>query len=91
MNLGEVFTMATQKDLASNGVNNGLLYSELLKDGRLEIKMSSTKHPEATIECSIPFNGSPEEENYLRLYFLSMVFNSAVHGMKRFKHKKNKK
>ena len=91
MTLGDVLQQAVQKDLASNGVNNGLVYSELVKEGRLEIKLSSTKHEEATVECSIPFNGYPEEENYLRLYFLSMVFNAAVHGMKRMKHKKNKR
>jgi hypothetical protein len=41
------------------------------------------KHPEATIECSVPYNGLEEEANYARLYFLSMAFNSAVYGMKR--------
>jgi len=91
MGLGGIIQMAIQRDMAGKEVQNGLSYSELVVDNRFCIKMSSEKHPEATVECSVPYTGMQEEENYCRLYFLSMVFNAAVHGMKRRSVKSHKK
>ena len=91
MTLGDIIQQAVQRDMAGQDLQNGLSYSELVIENRFCIKFSSKKHPEATIECSVPYNGTQEEENYCRLYFLSMVMNSAIHGMKRKKHKKIKK
>lgn len=90
MNLGEIIQMAVTRDPAGKEANNGLSYSEFVIDNRFCIKFESAKHPEATIECSVPYNGTQEEENYCRLYFLSMAFNAAVYGMKRknMKHSK---
>jgi hypothetical protein len=87
MTLGDVFQDAVKRDLA--GLNKGdLLYSEFVKDGKFEIKLSSKKDREAFIECSVPDKNTEEEKNYLRLYFLSMVFNAAMYGMKRKKNKR---
>lgn len=87
MTLGDVFRDAVKRDLA--GLNKGdLLYSEFAKDGKFEIKLSSKKDREAFIECSVPDKSTEEEKNYLRLYFLSMVFNAAMYGMKRKKNKR---
>lgn len=91
MTLGDIIQQAIQRDMAGKDSQNGLSYSELVVDNRFCIKFSSAKYPEATIECSVPYNGTQEEENYCRLYFLSMAFNAAVYGMKRMKHKKHKK
>ena len=92
MGLGQVLTQAAAKDLAHKGVN-GLMYSELSVGGKFEIRLTSSKSPEAFIECSVPNKGKEEDENYLRMYFLSMVMNAAIHGMKRLNtnKKKNKK
>lgn len=87
MTLGDVFQDAVKRDLA--GLNKGdLLYSEFVKDGKFEIKLFSKKDREAFIECSVPDKNTEEEKNYLRLYFLSMVFNAAMYGMKRKKNKR---
>jgi hypothetical protein len=83
MTLGDIIQQAVQRDLAGQITKNGLVYTEMVKGNRFCIKLSSTKHPEATLECSVPYNGLPEEENYARLHFLSMAFNSAIYGMKR--------
>lgn len=91
MTLGEILKQAIDKDLASANKNNKLTYMESIKGDKFEIKMSSQLFPEAQIICSVPDKGTEEEKNYLRLYFLSMVFNAAVHGMKRLKHKKQKR
>lgn len=90
MNLAEIFQMAVTRDPAGKEVQNGLSYNEFVVDNRFCIKFASAKHPEATIECSVPYHGSQEEENYCRLYFLSMAFNAAIYGMKRknIKHTK---
>lgn len=91
MTLGDIIQQAIRRDLAGKDTGiNGLSYIELIKDNRFHIKFSSSKHPEATIECSVPYSGTQEEENYCRLYFLSMVFNSAVHGRKRIHNTKRK-
>lgn len=90
MHLGDIIQQAIQRDMAGKDSPNGLSYSELVVDNRFCIKFASAKHPEATIECSVPYNGTQEEENYCRLYFLSMAFNAAIYGMKRknIKHSK---
>lgn len=91
MTLGNILESAAVKHLAFPEQKGDLDYTESEKDGRFCINFSSAKSPEAAIECSVPFTGSDEEKNYLRLYFLSMVYNAAIHGMKRLKHKKSKK
>lgn len=91
MTLGDILQQAIQRDLAGKDTgSNGLSYTELVKENRFYIKFASSKHPEATIECSVPYTGTQEEENYCRLYFLSQVFNSAVMGRKRIHHTKRK-
>lgn len=89
MTLGDILSQAAIKDLAAVK-KQGLLYTEFSKEGKFEIKLSSKTHPDAFIECSIPDKNSEEEKNYLRTYFLSMVFNAAIHGIERSKHKKKK-
>lgn len=91
MTLGDILKQAAQKDLSAQK-KTGLSYTELTVNGKFEIKLSSPLDREAYIECSVPDQGTEEEKNYLRLYFLSMVYNAAIHGMKRLKQaKKNKK
>ena len=91
MTLGDILKQAAQKDLSATH-KTGLSYSELTINGKFEIKLSSPLDREAYIECSVPDKGMDEEKNYLRMYFLSMVYNAAIHGMKRLKQtKKNKK
>lgn len=89
MTLGDILKQSAEKDLAGSNKNN-LIYSESTEDGKFKIKMSS-KFEEAYIECSAPATEDEGQKNYLRTYFLSMVFNAAVHGMKRLKHKKEKR
>ncbi len=90
MNLGDILKIAADKDLAGKN-QNGLAYIETIRGGNYHIKLFSSKHKEAFVECEIPYTGKEEEINYLRTYFLSMVFNAAVAGMKRTKNiKKNK-
>lgn len=91
MNLGNILEIAAEKDLAFKDKKNGLHYREFVEDGKFQIKFSCKSFPEASIDCSVPDNGLDDEKNYLRTYFLSMVFSAAVHGMKRLKHKKNKR
>ncbi len=90
MTLGDIIQQAIQRDMAGEKEQNGLSYTEFVKGNRFCIKFSSSKHPEATIECSVPYSGTQEEENYCRLYFLSMAFNSAVFGRKRIHNTKCK-
>lgn len=89
MTLGDIIQEAVKRDTAGKESQNGLSYTEMVVGNRFCIKFSSAKHPEASIECSVPYNGLQEEENYARLHFLSMAFNSAIYGMKR-KHLKRK-
>lgn len=87
MTLGDILLQAAQKDLA--GVMKGkIAYTEFVADGKFEIKLKSLTDKEAYIECSVPDKGTEQEKNYLRLYFLSMVFNAAIHSTKRLKNKK---
>lgn len=90
MTLGDILAEAVKKDLASLEKGNEIVYEEYLTDDKFCIKFHSKKFSEASLECSVPYNGKEEEKNYCRLYFLSMAFNMAVHGMKRFKHKSHK-
>ncbi len=57
----------------------------------MQIRFGSKKYPEAIIECELEYHGLISEESSLRCYFLSMVFNAAIHGMKRMNYKKGKK
>lgn len=87
MTLGDILMQAAQKDLA--GVMKGkIIYSEFIKEGKFEIKLQSLSEKDAFIECSVPDKGTEEEKNYLRLYFLSMVFNAAIISTKKNKHRK---
>lgn len=89
MTLGDILKSVSDKDLAGGGKNK-LSYTESVSEGKVKIRLDSL-FEEGFIECELPFTGKEEEKNYLRTYFLSMVFNAAIHGMKRMKHKKNKK
>ena len=91
MNLGDILKMAADKNLSKRNIDGGLKYIELVKDGNFCIKLYSDKYEEATIECSVPYTGKQEDENYARMYFLAMVFNSAIFGMKRLRQKKHYK
>ncbi len=88
MTLGDILKNVSENDVAG-GKKNELKYTEEVKDGFFEIRLNS-KFQDGYIETKIPYNGLEDEKNYCRAYFLSMVFNAAVHGMKRLKHTKNK-
>lgn len=90
MSLGDVLKEAAKRDLAGKkvlsfggDVKSPLQYTEQVKDGKFEIKLGTTEDEEAYIECSVPHDGTEATQNYCRLYFLSMVFNAAIYGMKR--------
>ncbi len=89
MTLGNILFQAAEKDLAHNK-KQGIEYIESVIDGKFTIKLVSAIYKDAEIECSLPDVGNDESQNYLRLYFLSMVYNAAIFGMKRMNHKKNK-
>lgn len=98
MTLGDILKEAAKRNLSASkkltpggDVKSSLRYSEFVKDGKFEIKLSSSEDAEAYIECSVPDAGTEEEKNYCRLYFLSMVFNAAIHGMKRKEQDANPK
>lgn len=61
MTLGDILQQAIQRDMAGKEVQNGLSYSEMVVDNKFCIKMTSSKHPEATVECSVPYTGTQEE------------------------------
>lgn len=88
MTLGEILEQVAEKDM-SGGKKLGLTYKEYVKDGQFRIKLRSETDKDAYVECSIPDKGMEEEKKYLRSYFLSMVFNAAIYGMKRKKSIKN--
>ena len=90
MNLGDILKHAAVKDLSGKNKNQ-LIYTEQIVDDKFEIRLTSLTHKDAFIECSIPNKDLDDEKNYLRTYFLSMVYNAAIHGMKRMKHAKKKK
>lgn len=90
MGLGEVLTQVAEKDLAG-GHKLSPLYEETIEDGKFKIRLISDTDRDAYIHTSIPYDKLLSEEelegkkNYLRVYFLSMVFNAAIYGMKRKK------
>lgn len=95
MSLGDVLKAAATKDLAGGkkltftGMHKpNLSYSEEVNDGMFKVKLVATDDPDLYVECSMPDDGTEETQNYCRLYFLSMAFNAAIHGMKRQKQTK---
>lgn len=90
MTLGDILSEIAQKDIAG-GKKLSLHYEEKIDDGKFKIRLLSDTDREAYIHCSIPYElalaGEELEgkKNYLRSYFLSMVFNAAIYGMKRKK------
>lgn len=88
MTLGDIFEKAAKENKDYAGAMN---YKEWISEDKFNIKFSHPKWTEASISCSVPYTGLEEEKNYLRLHFLSMCMNAAIHGMKRMKHQKKKK
>lgn len=88
MTLGDIFTEVAMKDMAG-GKKHGLVYEEKYVDGNIKIGLRSETDQDAYLHCTIPFDGLETTTNYARAYFLSMIFNSAILGMKR-KKKDNK-
>lgn len=88
MTLGDILENVAKKDMAG-GKKHGLIYEEKYVDGNIKISLRSETDPDAFLHCSVPFDGLETTTNYARAYFLSMVFNSAIYGMKR-KKKDNK-
>ena len=86
MTLGDVITEVVKKDMAG-GKKLDLYYQETYKDGKFRIRLLSETDPDAYIHTSVPCEeGEEEKYNYARAYFLSMVFNAAIYGMKRKKN-----
>lgn len=94
MGLGEVLAQVEEKDMAG-GHKLSPFYEETIEDGKFKIRLISDTDRDAYIHTSIPYDEMLSEEeleakkNYLRVYFLSMVFNAALYGMKRKKRNKN--
>jgi hypothetical protein len=90
MTLGDILTEVAKKDMAG-GKKLELLYEETIEDGKFKIRLLSDTDRDAYIHTSVPYDVClPDEElegkkNYCRAYFLSMVFNAAIYGMKRKK------
>lgn len=85
MTLGDILTQVVLKDMAG-GKKLDLAYEEVYKDGKFRIKLFSGTDPDAFIQTSVPCEeGEEEKYNYARAFFLSMVFNAAIHGVKRGK------
>lgn len=84
MTLGDILTEVTNKDMAG-GKKFSLVYEEKIVDDKFKIRLFSETDPDAYIHCSVPYDGSEGAENYARAYFLSMVFNAAIFGIKRKK------
>lgn len=91
MTLGDILKMAAERNLSKRSIDGNLKYVEMIKDGMFEIKLYSDKYEEATLQTSVPYTGKEEDENYARMYFLGMLFNSAIFGMKRLRTKKQYK
>lgn len=94
MTLGDIFAQAARKDLSAEGKalplkESPFLYSEFCKEGRFEIRLSSTIDENAYIETSIPYDGLETTQNYCRVQFLAMVFKAAMAGMQRRKERPN--
>lgn len=88
MALEDIFAEVAKKDMAG-GKKLGLLYEEKYVDGNIKISLRSEVDPDGYLHCTVPFDGLETTKNYARAYFLSMVFNAAIYGMKR-KKKDNK-
>lgn len=94
MTLGDILTEVAQKDMAG-GKKLSLLYEEKIDNGKFKIRLIADTDRDAYIHCSIPYDVTlPVEElerkkNYARSYFLSMVFNAAIYGMKQKKQNRN--
>jgi len=86
MSFGDILREVVQKDLAG-GKRFSLLYEEKIEDDKFKIRLVSETDPEAYIHASVPYDGLESTENYARAYFLSMVFNAAIYGVKRKKNK----
>lgn len=85
MTLGDILTEVVRKDMAG-GKKLNLEYEEKWKDGKFRIRLGSETDPDAYIHTSVPCDEYDEEKyNYARAYFLSMVFNAAIYGVKRDK------
>lgn len=94
MTLGDILKEVAKKDIGG-GKKLDLLYEEKEEDGIFKIRLLSQTDPDAYIHCSVPYDSTmrrsrEETENYARAYFLSMVFNSALYGMKRKKPKNDR-
>lgn len=85
MTLGDILIEVVKKDMAG-GKKLSLLYEEKVEDGKFKIRLISETDPDAYIHCSVPYDGTEGAENYARAYFLSMVLNAAIHGVKRKKN-----
>lgn len=89
MTLGDILTEVVKKDMAG-GKKLDLEYEEKYKDGKFRIRLRSETDPDAYIHTSVPCDeGEEEKYNYARAYFLSMVFNAAIYGMKKKKQPPN--
>lgn len=93
MTLGDILTQVAEKDPAG-GKKLSLLYEEKVEDGKFKIRLISDTDRETYIHCSLPYDiclpdkDLEDKKNHLRAYFLSMVFNAAIYGMKRKKQSK---
>lgn len=84
MTLGDIIMEVVKKDLAG-GHKLSIKYEEKIEEGKFKIKLLSESDKEAFIHCAVPYDGLEATENYARAYFLSMVFNAAIYGVKREK------
>lgn len=89
MTLGDILTEVARKDMAG-GKKLDLLYEESEEDGKFKIRLLSQTDRDVYLHTSVPYDvtmsrSREETENYARAYFLSMVFNSALYGIKRGK------
>jgi len=89
MTLGEIFKEAAKRDLSARE-KKGIEYSEIIENGRHQIRLSCEAFKEAWIETDVEEGYLEANQNYNYLYFLSMVFNAAIYGMKRMKEVKRK-
>lgn len=89
MTLGEIFRQAAQQDLSARE-KKGIEYFETIENGRHQIRLSCEAFKEAWIQTDVEDGFIEANRNYNYLYFLSMVFNAAIYGMKRSKEMKRK-
>jgi hypothetical protein len=90
MHLGQILESAALKNLCEPDKNKKIPYTyfEGIVDGKYTIRLQSVKDRDAYLESELPGTGTEDERNYLRLYFLSMCFNSAIYGQIKIKFKK---